>query len=87
MPYDSLRRWQWRATGMGVSALFITSGALAAYDQAARYAYTGNLHFDIQRVPFSRFGSYLSISDMSHHQLPYREDGFFLRTLHNGSRC
>jgi hypothetical protein len=79
-----LRRWLWRATGVGVYALLISLGALAARGQTARYAYTGDLHFDIRRVPFSRFGSYLSISDMSQYQLPYREDGIFLRTLHDG---
>jgi putative isomerase len=81
---ESLGRRLGRVKATGILALLIPAGVLAAYGQTARYTYTGKIQFDIRRVPFSRFGSWLSISDMSQFQLPYREDGIFLRTLHHG---
>jgi hypothetical protein len=39
--------------------------ASEAQQNPALYKYTGQIYFHIKRVPFSRFGSYLSISDLS----------------------
>ena len=42
--------------------------------------------FDLQRVPFSRFGSYLSISDLREFRAPVRKNGIYLRTMYGGGR-
>jgi putative isomerase len=47
------------------------------------YHYTGNIEFDISRVPFSSYGSYLGFS-----QFPNRNDtekGLYLRDFHGGN--
>lgn len=49
-----------------------------------QHTYSSTIRFDIQRIPFSRFGSYLSISDTAKFQLPHRQQGIYLRTLHHG---
>jgi hypothetical protein len=54
--------------------------------QSAPYHYNGQIHFDVKRVPFSRFGSYLSISDLSDFPPPLRRGGLYLRTMHDGGR-
>jgi len=46
------------------------------------HEYTGDVRFDISQVPFSRYGSYISFS-----QLPRSEDlpeGLYMRCLHGG---
>jgi putative isomerase len=48
------------------------------------YVYSGDIKLDISKVPFSRFGSYISFSDMKAFQLPLRQDGVFLRDMHQG---
>ena len=58
----------------------------AAAGESAPYRYTGQVHFDVKRVPFSRFGSYLSISDLSDFQPPLRHSGLYLRTMHEGGK-
>jgi len=60
--------------------------ARAAQDQPGPYKYNGEIHFDLKSVPFSRFGSYLSISDLSEFQLPLRRKGLYLRTMHEGGK-
>lgn len=60
--------------------------SVAAKAQPNSYTYTGNIHFDIRRVPFSRFGSYLSISDMTGFEAPLHREGVFLRTMHGGGQ-
>jgi len=50
------------------------------------YRYTGQIHFDVKRVPFSRFGSYLGISDLSGFAGHDRREGLFLRTMHQGGK-
>lgn len=50
------------------------------------YNYSGEIRFDIKQVPFSRYGSYLAISDLSSFQPPSRKSGVFLRTLHEGGK-
>jgi hypothetical protein len=63
--------------------LFLTCAASA---ESPRYHYNGQIHFDVKRVPFSRFGSYLSISDLSDFQPPLRRSGLYIRTMHQGGR-
>src|ERR1700757_1679876 len=59
--------------------------SVAAHGQSSRYTYKGDLQFKIDRVPFSRFGSYMSIADMSQFQSePHRANGIFLRSLQDG---
>jgi len=60
--------------------------ARAAQDQPGTHKYNGKIHFDLKSVPFSRFGSYLSISDLSEFQLPLRRKGLHLRTMHEGGK-
>ena len=60
--------------------------ARAAQDQPGPYKYNGEIHFDLKSVPFSRFGSYLSISDLSEFQLPLRRKGLYLRTMHEDGK-
>jgi len=48
----------------------------------APHAYTGNVQFDLSKVPFSRFGSYMSFSHLRQSEaLP---EGLYLRCLHGG---
>jgi len=53
---------------------------LAAAEQP--HEYTGQIQFDVSKVPFSRYGSYISFS-----HLPQSEDlaeGLYMRCLHGG---
>lgn len=70
--------------------VFLTSLAGSSTSKAqqtpTQYKYTGRINFDVKRVPFSRFGSYLSISDLSDFQPPLRQNGLYLRTMHQGGK-
>jgi putative isomerase len=66
------------------TAILILTCASSA--KAKPYDYNGKIHFDVKRVPFSRSGSYLSISDLSNFQPPLRRSGLYLRTMHEGGR-
>jgi hypothetical protein len=57
----------------------------AAFAESTPYHYNGQRHFDVKRVPFSRFGSYLSISDLSDFPPPLTAK-LYLRTMHEGGR-
>jgi putative isomerase len=57
---------------------------LRAQPKVAGNGYTGQIHFDVRRVPFSRFGSYISISDLSDYPGTLRQSGLYLRTMHQG---
>jgi hypothetical protein len=67
-------------------AIAITIFTSAASGESVPYRYTGQIHFDVKPVPFSRFGSYLSISDLSDFQPPLGRSGLYLRTLHEGGK-
>src|SRR6201996_1001054 len=67
-------------------ASLVGLSASEAQQNPAVYKYTGQIHFDVKRVPFSRFGSYLSISDLSDFQAPLRRSGLYLRTMHEGGK-
>jgi putative isomerase len=68
-----------------LEAAFFMLTCVASADSVP-YRYDGQIHFDVKRVPFSRFGSYLSISDLSDFQPPLRRSGLYLRTLHGGGK-
>jgi len=68
-----------------LAALLLACSALASAESVP-YRYNGQIHFDVKHVPFSRFGSYLSISDLTNFQLPLRRSGLYLRTMHEGGR-
>jgi putative isomerase len=84
------KSWQTGCSRFAHLAIYclLLLGALpfVARAESTIYAYTGGIRFDIRRVPFSRFGSYLSISDTSEFQPPFRQDGVFLRTMHDGGQ-
>jgi putative isomerase len=65
-------------------AIAVTIFTSVVSGESVPYRYTGQIHFDVKRVPFSRFGSYLSISDLSDFQPPLRRSGLYLRTMHEG---
>src|ERR1700733_2533022 len=67
-------------------AIAVTIFPSAASGESVPYRYTGQIHFDVKRVPFSRFGSYLSISDLSDFQARLRRRGLYLRTMHEGGK-
>jgi putative isomerase len=69
-----------------IFAIAVTIFTSAASGESVPYRYTGQIHFDVKRVPFSRFGSYLSISDLSDFQPPLRRSGLYLRTMHEGGK-
>jgi len=68
-------------------SLMILLNALAPIVVAqTEYQLKGNIKLDIRKIPFSRFGSYLSVSDTTEFQAPFRQEGIFLRTLHEGGK-
>jgi hypothetical protein len=67
-------------------ATAVTIFTSAASGESVPYRYTGRIHFDVKRVPFSRFGSYLSISNLSEFQPPQQRSGLYLRTMHEGGK-
>jgi putative isomerase len=67
-------------------AIAVTIFTSVVSGESVPYRYTGQIHFDVKRVPFSRFGSYLSISDLSDFQAPLRRSGLYLRTMHEGGK-
>jgi putative isomerase len=68
------------------SAIGVTIFTSVASGESVPYRYTGQIHFDVKRVPFSRFGSYLSISDLGDFQPPLRRSGLYLRTMHEDGK-
>jgi len=63
--------------------LFVHAFCSLAQGPSARYNYTGHLSFDIAKVPFSRYGSYLAFSALpneAHAQVPA---GVYLRSMHD----
>jgi putative isomerase len=62
----------------------ILSGLAPAEETAAQYHYSGNITFDIAKVPFSRYGSYLAFSKLSGERAPDAHSGVYLRNMHGG---
>jgi len=74
-------RNSWRFVLFGMTSLAFLAGVTPAINAAEVSAgYTGNIHFDISKVPFSRFGSYIAFSHLAGSKtLP---EGLYLRTIH-----
>ncbi|MGA7859446.1 MAG: hypothetical protein WCA11_16045, partial [Terracidiphilus sp.] len=53
-----------------------------AQQPSPTYRYTGQLSFDISRVPFSRYGSYLAISRLPNEPHSAVTPGIYLRSMH-----
>jgi putative isomerase len=70
--------------GIGMAIFSGTVGSVVAEAVSPPYAYSGDLSVDISKVPFSRFGSYISISNMKEFQSSLKRDAVFLRDLHQG---
>lgn len=68
------------------SATSIMMPLHAAPNNPVPYHYTGQIQLNVKHVPFSRFGSYLSISELSEFQPPLRISGLYLRTMHQGGK-
>lgn len=66
-----------------IAACVVATGSSS---QTQQYHYRGDIRFDIRHVPFSRFGSYLAISDTSQFEKPFDRQGVYLRTMHGGGR-
>lgn len=70
------------------TAFLLASFALAhsslsqAQQPSPTYRYTGQLSFDISRVPFSRYGSYLAISRLPNEPHSAVTPGIYLRSMH-----
>lgn len=72
---------------MFLSLSFVTTALSSqAVAKTEDYSYQGTLSFDIRQVPFSRFGSYLSISNLQQYQNQLRKNGIYLRTMHGGGQ-
>jgi len=48
------------------------------------YRYTGDIHFDIAKIPFSRFGSYMAFSESGENQAPGSLPQLYLRNMRGG---
>ncbi|BDI33161.1 glycoside hydrolase family 37 [Capsulimonas corticalis] len=48
------------------------------------YRYTGDIHFDIAKIPFSRFGSYMAFSELSGSQESSSLSKLYLRNMRGG---
>jgi putative isomerase len=60
--------FSWRAAGVLCTTLLILSGA-AAQPETEPYAYTGQISFDIAKVPFSQYGSNVAFSEITQSNL------------------
>ncbi len=75
------RSGAWR-TGALVAQIFLLACA-AANGQAAlapAHRYDGNVQFDLSKIPFSRYGSYIAFSHVK--GTPRLPEGLYLRDLH-----
>ena len=49
------------------------------------YTYTGHITFDIAKVPFSRYGSYIAFSRLPNREEPHVVPGVYLRSMHENA--
>jgi putative isomerase len=68
---------------LGAVLLLMFSNETRAQSPKPQFVYTGELKMDISKVPFSRFGSYMSISDMRDFPSTSKREGVYLRDLHH----
>ena len=73
---------KWRSY-LILGALILTMLSMGANAEItnARHVYTGKVRMDISKVPFSRFGSYMSISDMKDFPATSKRDFYGERAL------
>jgi glycogen debranching enzyme len=57
---------------------------LPAQQPSLTYRYTGHISFDIAKVPFSRFGSYMAFSDYTNASTPHGLREVYLRNMRGG---
>ncbi len=79
---DSMRILvKWPTVLLGANLLLLASGVLnGATAGTTSHKYDGKIQFDISKVPFSRYGSYIAFSHLKESaSLP---EGVYLRTLH-----
>ncbi len=72
---------------LAIVCLLLLVPAAIAESPSAPYRYTGRLSFDIAKVPFSRYGSYMAISEftpgyLSHLGNANLQPGVYLRSVH-----
>jgi putative isomerase len=70
---------------VGLCFILIPSGLALAEETVTQYHYSGNITFDIAKVPFSRYGSYLAFSKLSGERAPDAHSGVYLRNMHGGA--
>lgn len=64
--------------------MLLASASAFALKGASSYRYTGDISYDIERVPFSRFGSYMAFSYFPADRAPHSQAGLYLRTMRGG---
>jgi putative isomerase len=64
--------------------MLLASASAIALEGAPRYRYTGDIAFDIERIPFSGFGSDMAFSYFPADRAPRSRAGVFLRTMRSG---
>jgi putative isomerase len=73
---------------LAVFFILVLAGAqpstMAAERPASTYRYTGDISFNIAKVPFSRYGSYLAISQLPNEPNSKILPGVYLQSLHGG---
>jgi glycogen debranching enzyme len=71
----------WKLALAAAMALAALLGRAPLSDAAeAPATYTGNTHFDLRKVPFSRFGSYIAFSHLAGSKT--LAEGLYVRTMH-----
>jgi hypothetical protein len=58
--------------------------ACAAALPAETYRYTGEIHFDVSKAPFSRYGSYLTIAQFLPGGITNNAPGLYVRSMRGG---
>lgn len=71
---------------LAVCVALVCPAASPADSQSSTYIYTGQISFDIAKVPFSRNGSYVAISQMSGDASSKTPSGLYLRSMRHGQR-
>jgi hypothetical protein len=70
---------------MAVCLAFVCPAISSAQQPYSTYPYTGQISFDIVKVPFSRFGSYMVFSQTRNEAHAQVSPGVYLRNMHGGA--
>jgi len=74
-----------RVTAFAILCLALVWPSLSpAQRPASTYSYTGQISFDLSKVPFSRFGSYLAVSQFLPDPASQTAPGLYLRSMRGG---